>query len=93
MDQEVAIQLIDAEIAKLRMRPYRELAKLVGSTETREIAGEDRKTYQLEIQFFWDGPKHGPIRVMVSADDVGLRAFHPLTRDFIMALDGTFIGE
>ncbi len=69
MNEEVAYRLIDVELAKLRMRPYRELAKLVGSTESRETAGEDGKNYQLEIQFFWDGPKHGPIRLMLTMAD------------------------
>ena len=30
---------------------------------------------------------------MVHVDDGGLRAFVPLTEDFIMAPDGSFIGE
>jgi len=42
---------------------------------------------------FWDSKKGGDIRVMVAADDGGLRSFIPQTYDFIMAPDGSFIGE
>ena len=42
----------------------------------------------------WDDPgEHRNLRVMVSVDDGGWRSFAPLSDDFIVAPDGTFIGE
>ena len=50
-------------------------------------------SYQGEIRVFWDAEPDGAIRVMASIDDGGWRAFVPLTEDFILAPDGTFVGE
>jgi len=47
----------------------------------------------VEAQAFWDNKKETNIRVMASSDGGGTRAFHPLTRDFIKAPDGSFVGE
>ena len=66
---------------------------LIGHPDTNSVVGEDGKTYQLETQVFWDSKKGGDIRVMVAADDGGFSAFKPLTYDFIMAPDGSFVGE
>ncbi len=77
---------------------------MLGHPDTTSAMGEDGKAYQLETQVFWESKKNGEIRVweskkngeirvMVSADDGGLRSFMPLTGDFIMAPDGSFVGE
>ena len=57
------------------------------------ITGEEGRPYQLEAQAFWDSGKGGDVRVMVAADDGGWRAFKPLTGDFIMRPDGSFVDE
>jgi hypothetical protein len=49
--------------------------------------------YQGEVQVMWDDKPDGAIRVMASIDDGGCRAFVPLTDDFILAPDGTFVDE
>jgi hypothetical protein len=56
-----------------------------------ERVGEDGKTYQLEIQAFWDSKKDADVRLMVAADDGGWRALTPLTGDFIMRSDGSLV--
>ena len=93
MDHQIAYELIDERLKDLRQRTYRELVALIGHSDTASTTGEDGKTYQLETQVFWDSAKGGDIRVMVSADDGGLRSFMPLTDNFIMARDGSFVGE
>ncbi len=93
MDHEVAYELINARINELRQQPYVELVKLVDSPIALEQLGSDGKTYNLEIQAVWDGDKGGDVRVLVSAEDGGLRAFMPLTEDFIKSADGNFVGE
>jgi hypothetical protein len=93
MNEQVGYALIDAEVRRLRKLPYLELASLVGKTETKQVVGEDDKTYQLQIDAVWDSKKGENVRLIVAADDGGWRAFKPLTGDFIMRPDGTLVGE
>jgi hypothetical protein len=93
VDHQIAYALIDGRLKELRQRSYGDLVTLIGHPQTKQIRGEDGKEYQLEVQVFWDSKKGGRLRVMVAADDGGWRAFKPLTDDFIMAPDGSFVGE
>jgi hypothetical protein len=72
---------------------YRELAALVGETSPFEARGPSGIWYQGSIDVFWDGEPHGDVLVIGSIDDGGWRAFVPLTESFIMASDGSFVGE
>ncbi len=49
--------------------------------------------YQVETVAVWDGGKEGDLRVMVTVDDGGWRAFVPLSEHFILAPDGSLVGE
>jgi hypothetical protein len=91
MNEQIAYALIDAELRRLRARRYSDLSALIGKVETKECVGEDGKTYQLEIQAFWDSKKGADIRLIVAADDGGWRALKPLTGDFIMRPDGSMV--
>ncbi len=59
--------------------------------EERKAGGA--RDYQIEVVWLWDGGLGGNVLVMGSIDDGGWRAFAPLTRSFIMAPDGRFVGE
>src|SRR5580693_9154027 len=61
------------------MATYSELMTSIGKIDKKKIVGEDGKTYQLEIQAFWDTDKNSDVRVIVLADDGGWRAFKPVT--------------
>jgi hypothetical protein len=93
MNEQVAQTLIGERMKELRQRSYPELVALIGRQETRKVVGEDGREYQLETQAFWDSKIGGDVRVMVGADYGGWRAFKPLVDDFIMASDGSFVGE
>src|SRR5437660_7522336 len=93
MNEQLAYSLIDTELRRLRKLTYSELVVLVGKPETKKVVGEDGKTYQLEIDAVWDSKKSEDVRLIVAADDGGWRALKPLTHDFIMRPDGTFVGE
>ena len=93
MDEQIVYALIDGWLRELRKRPYDDLVSFMGHPQTKEVTGGDGKNYQLEAEVFWDGKKGGDIRVIVAGDDGGWRAFKPLTSDFIMAPDGSFVGE
>jgi len=93
MDKAEARQLLRQHLDGYRTRGYGELAKLVGQLDVAEVAGASATSYQIEVQVLWDDKPHRDIRVMGGIDDGGLRAFLPLTDSFIMAPDGSFVGE
>ena len=95
MDRREAGEIADAILAELRAVPYDELvARLLSEVETRLVAGGSGREYQVEIEGMWDSSRPGNLLVMVGVDDGTLRgAFRPETRDFIVAEDGTFVGE
>jgi hypothetical protein len=45
------------------------------------------------VQAFWDDRKNDNLRVMVKIEDGGWRALTPMCCDFIVAPDGSFVGE
>ena len=61
--------------------------------ETREVSVSSGTVYQVETQAFWDSRKEGDLRVIVSVDDGGWRAWMPVSEDFILAPDGSFVDE
>lgn len=94
MNKVEAIRIIQAELDRYRAKPYAELAKMIGAGPiTGERTGATGQWYQIEIQVFWDARPGGDIRVLGSIDDGGLRAFSPLTDDFIKSPSDEFVGE
>jgi hypothetical protein len=95
VDKAEAGRILSEEIAKLRQRSHSELRRSVESrdVETLEVTGVSGTVYQLEVNVFWDDRTRHTIRVLLSIDDGGWRAFSPMTDDFILAPDGSFIGE
>jgi hypothetical protein len=97
MDKKEARAILDEEIGKLRKESYTELCKRRDNKEpeVKEITGKSGTEYCLEIICIWDDPKssNGNLRVMCCIDDGGWRAFIPLGDSFIMAPDGSFVGE
>ena len=94
MDKKEANQIINEQLKKYRSKTYKELTLLIGAEAiTYEIPGKNNVKYQIEIQAFWDNKPNGDIRVSGSIDDCGLRAFFPLTEDFIKDSNNNFVGE
>jgi hypothetical protein len=92
MDKAEAQQLLAAKLAELRRLSYAELLRYK-EPEGFEVTGPSGSWYQFEVQAFWDDPKQRHLRVLVSIDDGGWRAFLPWTDSFIIAPDGSFVGE
>jgi hypothetical protein len=93
MDKAEARQVLAGKIAELRRWSYTDLLRFM-EPEGLEVAGPSGTIYQLEVQAFWDDKRSRHLRVLASIDDGGWRAFFaPLCDDFIIALDGSFIGE
>ncbi|WP_171160174.1 hypothetical protein [Usitatibacter palustris] len=88
-----AQKVLDQWLTKLRAVSYRELASRVDSVTTDEVARDSERSWQLEVQVLWDDEPNGNIRVVVSVDDGGLRAFVPVTKSFVKSPSGEFVGE
>ena len=93
MSREVAQIVIDGKLRDLRKVSYDELVKRMKHPVSEFVDGPDGEKYQLETQVFWDSTKGGNVRVMVSADGGGISAFLPMSGDFILSPEGSFIGE
>lgn len=91
MDTVAAQKVLDKWLAKLRTVSYQELASRVGSVTTDDVARDGARSWQLEVEVSWDDEPNGNVRVMVSIDDGGLRAFVPMTGDFIKSPSGEFV--
>jgi hypothetical protein len=93
MNRVEAFRLLQAQLRTWRERSWSPLRDEVSQSHRFEVTAESGTWYQGEVQVFWDDKPDGAIRVMASIDDGGWRAFVPLTDDFILAPDGTFVGE
>ena len=93
MNRAEADRIIEKHVRLLRSRTYDDLRGLLGASQNQEVVGPSGVSYQLETQAFWDDQPNGNLRVLVSVDDGGLRAFVPLTADFILSSAGAFVGE
>jgi hypothetical protein len=83
------------KMSQLRQRSYEDLCRLLRSEniEWEEILGASGQRYQLKSYALWDDQRGGDLRVWVDIDDGGWRSVCPLTDNFIMAPDGSFVGE
>ena len=93
VDKEKAKDILTKELEAYRKQSYEDLLRLINTQDTQEVTGHSGTVYQLEFQAVWDGKKDGNLRIIGAIDDGGLRAFTPLTEGFIIAQDGSFIGE
>ena len=93
MDKAEAYKILLEHLQTYRSQTYSDLVQKIKTQETPCVIGPTGVKYQLEFQFFWDAQSNGNLRVIGSIDDSGWYAFHPLSEDFIMAPDGSFLGE
>ena len=93
MNKEEARDILRRHLESYRRRSHAELAALIGDTQTRELTAPSGARYQIEVEVLWDHEPSGNLHVIGSIDDGGWRAFVPLGEDFIMAPDGSFVGE
>jgi hypothetical protein len=97
MDEAEARSILGAELSRLRQLSFTQLVqRYLGETDAFAVKAASGAEYQIEVQAFWDHPrKPGEnLRVMASIDDGrGWRSIMPLTDDFIMTPEGTFLDE
>ncbi len=95
VDKAEARRIALDRIAELRRLSYQELhARFLNNPQCLETPGASGAMYQVETEALWDDRKAGHLRVMVAVDDGrGWSAIVPVTEDFIVAPDGSFLGE
>ena len=95
MDNREARDLLAKELERYRSETWEQLQRLLTTCEKLEVKGTSGTTYQIGINAVWDDwGSGGDLRVMGSIDDMTFwRAIRPLCDDFIMAPDGSFVGE
>ena len=91
----VAQGIIAERLSVLRRVSYSDLLQRSTETPCDTVIGLDGGEYQVETEVCWNEPhlKAGNLRVMVSVDGGSVSAFKPLLGTFIMAPDGSFVGE
>jgi hypothetical protein len=94
VDKEEARRIALAQIGDLRQMGWAGLRdRYLDSPETVEVRGASGTVYQVQTQALWDSRNDGALRIIVAVDDGGWRAFVPLSEDFIIPPDGSFVGE
>lgn len=93
MDKTEALRVLHGQLEPWRERSWMDLREEIGRSHRFEVTAKSGTWYQGEVRAFWDDKADGAIRVTASVDDGGWRSFVPLTADFILAPDGTFVGE
>ncbi|HET6279804.1 MAG TPA: hypothetical protein VFH73_02515 [Polyangia bacterium] len=95
MDELEAKRLLEKQLAPYRARSYSELARQVGANYAFETVAPSGIEYNVEITVMWDSPRDKVnVRVLGAVHDGRWpRWFHPLSDSFILAPDGTFVGE
>lgn len=79
MDRNEANAIIHNYLDDLEATGYAALIRRVKEDQAFERLSNTGATYQLEVSILWDDKPNGAIRILVSIDDGGLRAFLPLT--------------
>jgi hypothetical protein len=97
LDEAEAASILATVVAEVRSQGYAGLVRrYLDSEENTEVPGASGAIYQVEVQAFWDDPRQrgDNLRVIVSIDDGSfLRATLPKASSFVVAPDGTFVGE
>ena len=96
MDINEAQGVLRHYLTSFRAERYEDLTRLIDQHPgVAVVPGPSGVNYQVEVQVFWDAGarKPGNLRVRGAIDAGGWRALMPLVEDFIMAPDGSFVGE
>ena len=93
MDKNEAWSIVEKELKFYRAMSYEEIARKIGNAESYERVSDKGEPYQIEVDFFYDGFEEKDIRVVGMVSYSLWTDFSPVSKDFIIAPDGTFVGE
>ena len=92
MDKQRALKFAEQQLRDMSSRSYSELSALIDTSESKMLELDNDNYFQTQIQIFWDDPKEKKdIRVSCSIDGCGISAYAPLSADFIITPEETFI--
>src|ERR1700722_14312684 len=90
-------QLADDRIRALRAASYGDLVSTyLNQSVHDQVVVASGARYDVEVEAFWDhprSPEHLRVRVAVDALPVSRRPHSLTSEDFILAPDGSFVGE
>ena len=96
MNREEAKEILASQLRALKKLSYAEFRSWVieRRIETPVAKGPSGTEYQIEIEARWESKSGEDIRVLASIDEGGLMSsLLPLCDSFIIASDGSFVGE
>jgi hypothetical protein len=93
MDKNEARAIAECELEAYRAMSYEEIITKLGEQESFERVSEKGEPYQIEFEFFYDDAEEKNIRVSAAVSYSGWTYFSPVSDDFIMAPNGSFVGE
>jgi hypothetical protein len=90
MSKGEARDILARRIAELRQQSYDTLkARWLDQPDCEQVTAESGREYGVEIEALWDDLEKRHLRVIVSVGD----RFMPPTDGFIVAPNGSFVGE
>jgi len=95
VDRNEARAILRTHLESFRKRSYADLLGLMGDVQVAEVIGPSGVEYQIEIEILWDSLRDKTnICVLGTIDDGRLPgAILPVNDSFLMASDGSFVGE
>jgi hypothetical protein len=94
VNNDEARTILRERIARLREQGYEQVMLLLDHPVGVEVVRGSGNSYNVEIEAMWDHDTDKMLRVCVSIDDGSLfRSVNPLSDDFIVLPDGSFVGE
>ena len=93
MNKAEARAIAERDLEFYRAMPYEEIANRIGAAESFERVSRQGEPYQIEFDFFYDAAEKQNIRVVGMVSYSLWTDFSPVSEDFIIAPDGTFISE
>lgn len=91
MNKIVVNEIFEEKLNSLKEFTYDYLCKYLTETENKIVIGSDGKEYQVETLAFWDDKQNEVLRLWISIDDMGWRAFIPMNRCFLIDKDKEII--
>jgi hypothetical protein len=95
MNEVEARRVLTTELEKYRAWKYQDLVRLIDDRLDYPVTAPSGVAYQMDVQAFWDIPErpNENLRVSAAIDDGGPSAITPMCDSFILAPDGSFVGE
>jgi hypothetical protein len=93
MNRAQARGVARSALAAYRSEPYHSLLRLLDEPDVFEREAPDGSRYVLEVSAVWEFEADGRLLVLAAVSFSFWTDFAPVCDDFIVAPDGSFVGE